>query len=113
MKEIPKPQKEIKNLVFFNRDCCVIYFPIFIFCFGVSNKKLTKKKKNHSVNPRNSFVFYCYHYLRSLVSPPFFWQTGQSVVSHVMNLLFLEQIVFAFQYWKERERETQIAREIE
>jgi hypothetical protein len=48
-----------------------------------------------------------------LVSPPFFWQTGQSVVSHVMNLLFLEQIVFAFQYWKERERETQIAREIE
>lgn len=75
MKEIPKPQKEIKNLVFFNRDCCVIYFPIFIFCFGVSNKKLTKKKKKKKTivwTPEIHLFFIviiiCVHWF-----PPFFF----------------------------------------
>ncbi len=71
MEEIPKPQKEIKNLVF-NRDCCVIYFPIFIFCFGISYKKLTRKK-NHSVNPPK-FIFVvviiCVHWFFFLADWP-------------------------------------------
>jgi hypothetical protein len=68
------PKRKLKTSFFLIGIVVLFIFQFLFFVLGFQTKNLPKKKKKkkHSVNPRNSFVFYCYHYLRSLVSPFFF-----------------------------------------